>query len=300
MTATEFEARIVDWARQQKDIAALVLAGSRVRSSGGFDVWSDWDFHLITSRPQRYHQADWLHQIAPCWCAHSELTPRGVIKVSGVFDQGFEADFVPLASWQMKSVYAAMPHADWKHMMPYRLRRGIQETRSFMLGSGYRILIGSSDWQHRLNALECEWPEAELEQKEFKQHVTSFWQKSVWIFKKIVRPELRSAMHWLHLLMVRDVYALLQEEARLAGRRPRPEARKAEQWLDETRLRQTEISTGPDQLALANALLAEMTLFSEVTASVAASRGFPVPDYSAVNAWLRDELAKVIANARRS
>jgi hypothetical protein len=37
----------------------------------------------------------------------------------------------------------------------------------------------------------------------------------------------------------------------------------------------------------------ELTLFREVTASVAASRGWPVPDYAAVEAWLRTELAKL-------
>jgi hypothetical protein len=169
-----------------------------------------------------------------------------------------------------------------------------------MMGTGYRLLVGSSDWHHRLTALKHNWPEVELELTEFNQHVTSFWQKSVWILKKIIRPEPRSAMHWLHLLMVRDVYALLQEEARLAGRRPRPEARKAEQWLDGTRLRQTAITTGPDQRMLANALLAEMTLFSELSVCVATSRGFHVPDYSEVKTWIHTQLAKVIAATPRS
>lgn len=293
MTAPEFEARLVAWARQQPDIEALVLAGSRALASGGADSWSDWDFHLITTVPGRYQHTDWLAEIAPCWCAHAELTPRGVVKVSAVFNQGLEADFVPLPVWQMKLVYAGMKHPDWARWMPAKLRRGIHETRKFMLGSGYRLLIDASDWERRFSALAMDWVDAGLSAKDFVGHTEAFWQKAVWIFKKIVRPEPRSAMHWLHLLVVHHVYALLEEEARLAGREPRPEARKAEQWLDETRLRQTAIMTGPEQPVLARALLAEMTLFREVSEVIAAKRGFALPDHAAVEAWLRSGLGKL-------
>ena len=293
MTAPEFEARIITWARQQSGLEALVLGGSRARADGNADGWSDWDFHLITTRPQRYEHAGWLSEIAPCWCAHAERTPRGVIKVSAVFDHGFEADFVLLAAWQMKLVYAGMRHPELARWMPRRLRRGIQETRGFMLGSGHRLLAGNADWDVRFAALEFAWPEAGLTAAEFAWHTAAFWQKAVWVFKKIARPEPRSAMHWLHLLVVNHVYVLLAEEARLAGRTPRPEARKAEQWLDDARLQQTAIATGPEQRVLARALLAELTLFREVAQSVAARRGFTLPDYSAVETWLRAELAKV-------
>lgn len=293
MTAQEFEDRIVAWARGQSDVAALVLAGSRAAGSAACDHWSDWDFHLISRRPERYHGTTWLSEIAPCWCAHAERTPRGVIKVSAVFAGGWEADFVPLAAWQMKLVYAGMRHHRWAAWMPERLRRGIQETRGFMLGSGYRLLVGDAAWTRRFTALQEPWALPELSAEEFSRHIAAFWPKAVWVCKKIARPEPRSAMHWLHLLVVQHVYVLLMEEARLVGRTPRAEARKAEHWLDARRLAQTDITTGTDPRGLARALLAEITLFEEVSASVAASRGFKPADHSAVAAWLRAELSRL-------
>ena len=215
------------------------------------------------------------------------------MKVTAVFDGGLEADFVPLAAWQMKLVYSGMRHPEWASWMPTKLRRGIQETRAFMLGSGYRLLVGNAEWNQRFAALETSWPSLELSAEEFARHTAAFWPKAVWVFKKIVRPEPRSAMHWLHLLVVHQVYPLLAEEARLEGFAPRPEARKAEQWLNARRLQQTAIVTGTDQAQLARALLAEITLFEEVSASDAKQRGFPPGDYSAVAAWLRAELAKL-------
>jgi len=291
MTAPEFEACLAAWARRQPDLEALVLGGSRALRPAGVDRWSDWDFQLITARPERYRNTAWLGEIAPCWCAHAERTPRGVVKVSAVFANGLEADFVPLAAWQMRLVYLAMRRPHWAAWMPGRLRRGIQETRGFLLGSGYRLVAGGAEWEKRMTALTVDWPEPVMTADEFARHTAAFWPKAVWVFKKIARPEPRSAMHWLHLLAVHHVYAILQEEARLAGRPARAEARKAEQWLDARRLGQTAITTGPEQAVLARALLDQLQLFREASASVAASRGFPLADCTAVDGWLRAELA---------
>lgn len=292
MTPHEFEARIVDWARRQPDVVALILAGSRAQGEG-VDGSSDWDFHLISTRPRKYCRTEWLAEIASPWCAHAERTPRGVIKVSAVFEGGLEADFIPLAAWQMKLVYWGMRHPGCAGLMPARLHRGILETRAFLLGSGYRVLVGGKAWEQRLTALDAEWAGHSMGAEEFSRHAAAFWQKAVWVAKKIARPEPRSAMHWMHRLITDHVYAMLAEEARLAGRPARPEARKAEKWLDARRLQQTAIETGTDQRGLARALLAEMALFEEVCRSIAESRGFAVPDYAAVEGWLRTELTKL-------
>jgi hypothetical protein len=294
MTSREFENRIVDWARQRSDVKALVLAGSRAGQSTGVDRWSDWDFHLISTQPKLYQNTNWLTSIASLWCAHVVKTPRNVIKVSAVFEGGFEADFVPLPSWQMKLVYSAMRHPDWAERMPLRLRDGIAETRAFLLGSGYRVLIGGREWERRLSAVKVAWPDRKMSEAIFCSHVGAFWQKAVWVAKKIARPEPRSAMHWLHILVTDHVYALLAEEARLAGRPARPEARKAEQWLAARRMTQTAIVTSLDQAILAKALFTEIVLFEETSRSVADSHGFAFPDHSQVAGWLRDELNKLL------
>jgi hypothetical protein len=299
MSPQEFEARIVVWAQKQPHLDALVLGGSRALASNGADEWADWDFHLFTSRPELYQHAGWVEEIAPCWCVNAERTPRGVVKVSAVFENGIEADFVPLKTWQMKLVYAGMLHPDKARWMPRPLVRGIYETRAFMLAAGHRIMAGDLTWEHRFRALQVAWPGVGMQAADFARHVTAFWQQAVWIFKKIIRREPRSAMHALHLLAVDRLYVLLEEEARMAGRTPRSGARKAERWLNAVRLEQTKLITSLDQAVLARALLAEMALFGEVSRSVAASHGFPLPDYSAVEAWLRAELAKVAGPADR-
>ena len=292
MTPQEFEARIVDWARQQPDIEALVQLGSRVQSGGEADAWSDWDYHLIVDNTSRYMNQEWLAQIAPCWCAHYEKTERGVVKLSAIFEGGLEADFVPLATWQMKLVYWAMARPGLSGLYPVALRRGIANTQ-LVVGPGYKVVLGGSAWEGRLAALSMAWPRRDFSLADLQFHATAFWRHAVWVQKKCARGESRAALRWQQVELTDHVYALLAEEARLADRSSRPEARKAEKWLDPRRLVQTVVETGTDPRMLARALLAQITLFEEVCQSVAGSRGWVAPDYSAVATWLRQELTKL-------
>lgn len=294
MTAPEFEARLIAWARARPDIEALVQIGSRVQAGATVDAWSDWDYQLIVRDPAPYLNRTWPAQIAPCWAAHLERTPRGVMKLSAVFAGGWEADFVLLTAWQMKLVCRAMRHPGAAAWYPAALREGVRNLR-LVAGPGHRVVLGGPAWERRYAALGVAWPEAGFTADDFLFHTAGFWRHAVWTARKIRRGELRAAQRWAHVELREHTYALLAEEARLEGRAPRPEARQAERWLGAARLGQTAALTGVSQRELAGALLAELTLFREVTASVAARRGWVVPDHVAVEAWLRTELAQAAA-----
>lgn len=291
MTAPEFEARVVAWARQVPDLEALVQIGSRVQPGATVDGWSDWDYQLVLRRPGLYLNRDWPGRIAPCWNAHHERTERGVVKLSAVFAGGWEADFVLLTAWQMKLVCAAMRHPGWSAWYPPALRTGIHNLR-LVARPGYRVIIGGRAWERRYAALAAAWPEPGFSSGDLDRHVAAFWRHAVWVAKKTLRGELRAAVRWQHVELREHLYALLAEEARLEGRTPRPEARAAEQWLDAARLGQTDTGSGPRRDALARALLAEMTLFREVSDRVAARHGFARPGAAELEAWLRAELAE--------
>jgi len=292
MTAQEFEDRLVAWVRRQPDIEAMVQIGSRAQAGANVDEWSDWDYHLITASPSRYHGTAWLAEIAPCWSAHYERTPRGVVKVSAVFDGGYEVDFVPISVRAMKLVYWAMARPQWRRFYPAAVRAGVANTR-LIAGPGYRVVVGGAEWERRVAALAVPWPEKRFSAEDFSIHVSAFWRHAVWVFKKIARGESRAALRWNQVEAGDHLWALLAEEARIAGRPARPEARQAEQWLDARRRTQTDIALAPNRRVLADALLAQIDLFEEVARRVAAARGFAVPDHSAIAGWLRSELARL-------
>lgn len=292
MTSDEFEARVVAWARQQPDVEALIQIGSRVQPQGIVDAWSDWDYQLVVRNPRRFLHCEWPAQIAPVWCAHLEKTERAVVKLSVVFAGGFEADFVVLPAWQMQLACWGLNRPRWLRWAPAMLRRGVYNLR--LIGvPGYRVVLGGERWEKRLAGLRGEWTPRRLAADDFAFHVTSFWRHVVWVFKKTMRGELRAAQRW-HAREVREhLYALLEEEARGAGRKARPEARQAERWLDAQRVGQTSLELAPEQPQLAQVLLAEMALFREVATAVAQQRGFTVPDNRALENWIRAELAKL-------
>lgn len=293
MTAPEFEARVVAWARQLTDLEALVQIGSRVQREGVVDQWSDWDYQLIVRDPARYLNHGWLDRIAPCWSAHHERTERGVIKLSAVFAGGWEADFVLLKAWQMKLVCGAMRHPGCAGWFPPALRTGIHNLR-LVAQPGYRVVLGGAAWEQRYAAMAVRWPEDGFSAADFEYHVAAFWRHAVWVAKKTLRGELRAALRWSQVELREHLYALLAEESRLAGRRPRPEARQAEQWLDSARRQQTSLEIGPEKKLLVRSLLADLTLFRESSDGVAIARDFARPDYAALETWLRAELSKAV------
>jgi hypothetical protein len=294
MIAPEFEARILSWAQAQPGMQALVQIGSRVQSGGTVDAWSDWDYQLIVRQPAEYYNREWPLQIARCWSSHFERTERGVVKLSAVFEGGLEADFVILSAWQIKLTCWAMRHPGAQAFFPGVLKRGIHNFR-LVAAPGYRVVLGGPEWEKRYAALQVPWQDAQFSSEDFRHHVAAFWRHAVWVAKKILRGELRAAMRWSQVELREHTYALLAEEARLEGRTPRPEARKAEQWLGAGRLQQTAMPTGPERAQLAAALLAELVLFQDLTQSVASRRQFTIPDHTAVAQWLTAELAKVVS-----
>jgi len=290
----EFEERIISWAREQPDVEALIQFGSRVSEAGSANTQADWDFHLITTRVSKYQGTRWLETIAPVWCASAEKSSRGQFKISAFFVDGYEVDFIPLAAWQIKLVFAGMNYPRKAALMPKRLKNGILELREIYQNSGARLLLGGKSWEKRLATLRIPWAEPQMQEEEFCRHVSEFWQRSVWVAKKIARPEPRSAMLWLNRLVLEHVFALLEEEAWLEGRRARPEALKAEQWLTPKRLAQTDVVMSLDQKLLARALFSQIELFEEISPKVASARGFFLRDYSEVARWVRRELEIIL------
>jgi hypothetical protein len=293
MTDLDIETRIIDWGLGHSEVEAIIQIGSRVQVGVKPDGWSDWDFQLIVRNPNNFLRTDWLDKIAPVWSKHIEHTERGATKLSVVFAGGYEVDFVLLSAWQIKLVYWAMAHPSCRSLYPAKLVKGVLDMR-LVVSPGFKIALGGEPWKRRLTALTAKWPGRTVTQEEFQSNAAAFWRHAVWVSKKIMRGEVRAALRWYHKEVAECTLLLLEEEARLAGYPVRPEARKAEAWLSADRLRQTAIETRPDQLTLARALLSEITLFEELSLNVARSRGFALADYSAVAAWLRTELNKLV------
>ncbi len=60
--------KIIDWARREEPIRAVVITGSLARGDGSTDEFSDLDAQIITTDRQRYSADDsWLDGLGPVW-----------------------------------------------------------------------------------------------------------------------------------------------------------------------------------------------------------------------------------------
>ncbi len=85
--------RVVEWANQQPDIAALVMTGSRARPEGG-DELSDYDLEIFTSNPTALTDSeDWFRGLGNVWVHLPAEAERGCPTRLVVYEGGEKADF---------------------------------------------------------------------------------------------------------------------------------------------------------------------------------------------------------------
>lgn len=60
--------RLLQWARCQDGLAAMILTGSRARKHATIDAASDYDMEIFLAEPARYGlSSEWLEEISPVW-----------------------------------------------------------------------------------------------------------------------------------------------------------------------------------------------------------------------------------------
>jgi aminoglycoside 6-adenylyltransferase len=83
------------WAREQPDVRAVLVIGSRAQEHSTVDQYSDLDLVVYTSRPISYDRtADWLSTFGEIWLAVRSRTGRGDREWLVLFAGGVKADFV--------------------------------------------------------------------------------------------------------------------------------------------------------------------------------------------------------------
>jgi hypothetical protein len=271
------------WARSRTDIQALVQIGSRVQPGSNADAWSDYDYHLVTSRPGDYRDGSFTGEIGDCWVSGVQIAFGNAVKVTAVYEGAMEADFVILGSLDVRIVMAALRWPWTKAVWPGMLRRGVESFR-IVAGPGWRVIKGGAPWEKRYRRVTP--LRAELTEAQFRDLCGEFWTQLVWAAKKAARGELRASQRALHVHLLENALRVLQEEALLEGRAAYPLSRRAEGWLTAEQLAGTDIHSSPDKAALLRALRRISEVFAEASRSLAARRGWSPPEPDRVRSWL--------------
>lgn len=285
-TGDQVVTRVAAWAEARPDIAALVQIGSRVQPGGAADSWSDYDFQLITRRPAAYADPAVLTPIGDVWLASAQPVFGGATKLTVILADAVEMDFVVLPHWQLRVALGALRFPAAESLWPPPLRHGVRDLR-IVACPGWRVIKGGPAWEARYRRLGTAVPWPPLDEPRFHALCAEFWAALVWVTKKIERGELRAAQREIHRVLLEKTWLLLENETRARGATARPEARRAETWLDPRRLAQTAIGTAPDAAGLRRSTAAIAELFADLARHQAGAHGWAHREPSALLDWFR-------------
>jgi aminoglycoside 6-adenylyltransferase len=278
-----WQEKVSAWAHSRDDIKALVQIGSRVQKGAVADAWSDYDYHLITTRPAAYRSGAFARELGVCWAYGAESTFGNVVKATGVYEGGLEADFVVLRHAEVLVAMAALSWPSTEVLWPRALASGIRSLR-VVAGHGWKVIKGGANWENRYARVAPCTPL--MTAAEFEALCGEFWVQLVWAAKKAQRGEWIACRRAFHRGLVERCLRICQEEATLNGRRAFAEGRRAEQWLVPGQFRALGIGTGPEGPALRASLAHIADDFARASGAVAAANNWPVGNYREVRAWL--------------
>jgi predicted nucleotidyltransferase len=257
MSKPTLAARVATWAARSPEVVGIVLIGSRAREAGdpiaGADGHSDWDFHVITSRPGRFADPAWttnLEQGEPLIYAIRDGIVGKVKRVTVVF-RDEEADFVVVPAAPMRLARLAV--ACGLHRRSRRLARALGDL-AIIARPGYRFLYGGSGWERFYRRVIAEVADPRLEDAEALRRAELFAADYVVMRRTLARGELLAAQRLLHRSLAEINFQLLHEVKLRRGESSFPDARRIERIASTTELAAVTVAAGPTVAALEAAL----------------------------------------------
>ena len=170
--------RFVGWAKDEDDIRAAIVIGSRARRlDHPADEWSDLDVLIFTSDPESYWgSSDWLQHVGDAWLTFVEPAPDGSgFERRVLFEGGLDVDFAPCAVTDLEAM----------------VEQGVSPDVADMIHRGVCFLVDKDGFSERLRRIEVDSPAySPPSESEFLNLVNDFWYHTVWTGKHMRRGEL--------------------------------------------------------------------------------------------------------------
>jgi hypothetical protein len=253
----DFGQMMLAWAEATPSVSGLVLIGSRARAATDrlefADPHSDWDFHLISSRPELFLDPRWTEGIPglrlKAYVARSAVI-GGVPKIALVTDQT-EADLVIIPA-------ALVRRMKWGAALGLHRRAGWTRRRMQNIGEvirpGWLFLKGAGQWGRIYERTVTEVTDPRLGDAQVRELAEGFFCDYVWTLRKVARGELRTAQRMLHRELAEVNFQLLHELKQRRGERSLNKARRIERTAAPAELDLVTVEAALSAAALRSAL----------------------------------------------
>jgi aminoglycoside 6-adenylyltransferase len=279
--------RFLAWARHRPDVRAVMVVGSRARSTDHpADAFSDLDLVVVSTDPDRYlSETDWLEPLGPPWLTFLERQAVGEgLERRVLFEGALDVDFIPLPNEAVRR----MALEGWPPEVAAVLRRG------------FRVVLDKDDLLSLLvGGVPATTPSSAPPptQEEFLALCHDFLYHAVWAAKKLRRGELWIAKSCVDCYMKQLLLGMLEWHAhseRGWGYDTWHGGRFFEEWADPGELGGLrEAFAYYDEADVRRALLVTMDLFRRIGRQTAARLGCAYPEEAdqCVTAWVVGLLA---------
>lgn len=276
-------AAVGEWAREEPDVRAAVVVGSRARGDVPADRWSDLDLILVVDDPESFAgDASWVAEFGEPVLTFLESTAVGGERERRVlYATGEDVDFplIPVAALE---------------------RIEANEDTIDIVRRGFRVLHDEIGLEERLRAIEAS-PVlvAAPMQTEYTELASDFWYHALWTAKKLRRGEVYTATSCLDGYMKVRLVTLMGWHARAVepSLDTWHDGRFLERWADPGALVALEFAYARYSVRdVARALWETIDLFQGLEEETAQRLGLAL---ELDHADLRRRIAEVVPDPRR-
>ncbi len=239
------------WAAQEPSVRALVQIGSRVRAQTdtmlACDDFSDWDFQVVTSRPEMFADREWLRALdlgAPIAYV-ARLGRLGTATKVAIALRGGEIDLVILPA-------ARLRQAKWLVRLGLATRlpavRHALGGMAIVLRGGHVVRHGGAEWGGFFRRVATEFPVPRLSDADAQGLAEGFVCDFISTRHKIDRGEFLAAQRWLHHQLAEVNFQLLHELRQRKNELSFPDARRIERVFPDWRLVQVDAAPQAESL----------------------------------------------------
>ena len=171
----EIKKRLLDIAKNDKNIYSVIVIGSSARTYLKADEYSDLDLIILCKNPDEWIFGEQPSKLGDIKMSFVERTIGGCLERRILYDGSLDVDFIPFTAEDFDSM----------------VEKGIAKN---ILNRGYDIIYDFMGIAERITLnVEIKVPCFNMSQKEFINNVNDFWFHIVWASKKILRGELWTA-----------------------------------------------------------------------------------------------------------
>lgn len=170
---TQLQQDVSDWAAQQDNIRALLVAGSQARTDHPADQWSDLDLEFFVTDPQPFlgDNTSWFEAFGPVWTHLDLVTAEDTPQRLVLYDGGHKVDFT------FFNIATLHYMVDEQRLLDSQVR-------------GYAVLVDKDGLAAQLPTARTKLIQPPPTEAHYQTLVNAFWYTVVYLAKQIRRRNL--------------------------------------------------------------------------------------------------------------